>query len=290
MATPGEWVAGMRPRTLPAALAPVLVGCGVAQHEDSFRAVPALLALIVAVAFQVGVNFHNDYSDGVKGTDDARVGPVRLVGQGLAPAAAVRSAAILSFAVGALAGLALTAVSGLWWLIPVGIASVAAGWFYTGGPRPYGYTGLGEVFVFVFFGLVAVVGTAAAQTGGVTVLAVVASVPVGLWACDILIANNLRDIPTDRAVGKNTLAVRLGDRRTRILFVVVLVSGFVTVLAMTTYSPWVLLAMAATVPALRPLRAVISGATGRDLVPALSGTGLVLLVGGLGLAVGLAVS
>lgn len=288
MATLGQWVAGARPRTLPAAVAPVAVGSGVAAYEGSFQLLPAALALLVAVAFQVGVNYHNDYSDGVKGTDDARVGPVRLVGQGLAPAAAVKYAAIAAFAVGATAGLALAAVSGLWWLVPVGITAVAAGWLYTGGPRPYGYAGLGEIFVFVYFGVVAVVGTAASQTGGITVLAVVASLPVGLWACAILIANNLRDIPTDRTVGKNTLAVRLGDRRTRILFVAVVVSGFVTVLAMASYTPWVLLALLAVFPAIRPTRAVTSGATGRDLVPALAGTGITLLVGGLGLGLGLA--
>lgn len=288
MATLGQWVAGARPRTLPAAVAPVAVGSGVAAYEGSLQLLPALLALLVAVAFQVGVNYHNDYSDGVKGTDDARVGPVRLVGQGLAPAAAVKYAAIAAFGVGAAAGLALAAVSGLWWLVPVGITAVAAGWLYTGGPRPYGYAGLGEVFVFVYFGVVAVVGTAASQTGGITVLAVVASLPVGLWACAILIANNLRDIPTDRTVGKNTLAVRIGDRGTRILFVAVMVSGFVTVLAMATYTPWVLLSLLAVIPAIRPTRAVTSGATGRDLVPALAGTGITLLVGGLGLGLGLA--
>lgn len=288
MATLGQWVAGARPRTLPAAVAPVAVGSGVAAYEGSLQLLPALLALLVAVAFQVGVNYHNDYSDGVKGTDDARVGPVRLVGQGLAAAAAVKYAAIAAFGVGAAAGLALAAVSGLWWLVPVGITAVAAGWLYTGGPRPYGYAGLGEVFVFVYFGVVAVVGTAASQTGGITVLAVVASLPVGLWACAILIANNLRDIPTDRTVGKNTLAVRIGDRGTRILFVAVMVSGFVTVLAMATYTPWVLLSLLAVFPAIRPTRAVTSGATGRDLVPALAGTGITLLVGGLGLGLGLA--
>lgn len=289
MATPGQWVAGARPRTLPAAVAPVLVGTGVAFYEDSFRAVAALLALAVAVAFQVGVNYANDYSDGIKGTDDARVGPVRLVGQGLAAAPAVKRAAIASFGVGAVAGLALVAVSGMWWLIPVGIACIAAGWLYTGGPRPYGYAGLGEVFVFVFFGLVAVTGTAATQIGSIPLVAVVASVPVGLWACAILVVNNLRDIPTDTESGKNTLAVRLGDRRTRVLFVVIVVSGFVTVVAMTTYTPWVLLALLGILPGIRPIRTVADGALGRDLVPALAGTGVVLLVSGLGLAVGLAV-
>lgn len=288
MATLAQWVGGARPRTLPAAVAPVLVGTGVAIFEGGFRPPAAALALVVALAFQVGVNYANDYSDGIKGTDDARVGPVRLVGQGLAPAAAVKRAAIVSFATGAAAGLGLVAVSRVWWLVPVGVAAIAAGWLYTGGPRPYGYAGLGEVFVFVFFGVVAVTGTAAAQIGDVPVLAVVASIPVGLWACAILVANNLRDIPTDIESGKHTLAVRLGDRRTRILFVAIVVAGFVTVVAMTTYTPWVLLALAGVIPAVTPIRTVAGGAAGRDLVPALAGTGIVLLVGGLGLAVGLA--
>ncbi len=288
MATAAEWVAGARPRTLPAAVAPVVVGSGVAAYLQSFQLLPAILALLVAVSFQVGVNYHNDFSDGVKGTDTQRVGPVRLVGQRLAPASAVRTAAIAAFAAGAVAGLALTAVSGVWWLIPVGMASVAAGWLYTGGPRPYGYAGWGEVFVFVFFGLVAVMGTAVTQIGWIPLLALVASLPVGLWACAILIANNLRDIPTDTVSGKYTLAVRLGDRRTRVLFVAVLVTAFAVVVAMMGYTPWVLLALVAVVPAAAPVRAVAGGATGPDLVPVLAGTGIVLLVGGLGLGVGLA--
>lgn len=289
MATLGQWVAGARPRTLPAAVAPVAVGTGVARFEDGFSAPAALLALVVALAFQVAVNYANDYSDGIKGTDENRVGPVRLVGQRLAPAGAVKTAAIGAFAVGAVAGLALVVVSAQWWLIPVGIASIAAGWLYTGGPRPYGYAGLGEVFVFVFFGLVAVVGTAAAQIGSIPLLAVVSAIPVGLWACAILVVNNLRDIPTDTESGKRTLAVRLGDRGTRITFIAVIIAGFATVLALTSFTPWVLLALAGVVAAVRPIHTVASGAVGRDLVPALAGTGMVLLVGGLGLALGLTV-
>ncbi len=289
MATLGQWVGGARPRTLPAAVAPVAVGTGVAQYEAGFSAPAALLALVVALSFQVAVNYANDYSDGIKGTDENRVGPVRLVGQRLAPAGAVKTAAIGAFAVGAVAGLALVVVSAQWWLIPVGIASIAAGWLYTGGPRPYGYAGLGEVFVFVFFGLVAVVGTAAAQIGSIPLLAVVSAIPVGLWACAILIVNNLRDIPTDTESGKRTLAVRLGDRGTRITFIAVIIAGFATVLALTSFTPWVLLALAGVVAAVRPIHTVATGAVGRDLVPALAGTGIVLLVGGLGLALGLTV-
>lgn len=290
MATAAQWVAGARPRTLPAAVAPVLVGSGAAAFAHGFRLPEALLALVVAVALQVGVNYHNDYSDGVKGTDERRVGPVRLVGQRLAPPNAVAGAAILAFALGAVAGLALVARSGLWWLLPVGVAAVAAGWLYTGGPRPYGYAGLGEVFVFLFFGVVAVVGTTATQLGHVTTVSLVASVPVGLWAVAILVANNLRDIPTDAASGKRTLAVRLGDRRTRVLFAVVVVGAFGVAAAMAVWSVWALLAQVAWVFAVRPLRAVLAGAVGAELVPALAGTGLVLLVGGAGLGAGLALS
>lgn len=288
MATVSEWVAGARPRTLPAAVAPVLVGTGVASFENNARLFLALLALIVALAFQVGVNYANDYSDGVKGTDDHRVGPVRLVGQRLAPAHAVRTAAVVALAVGAAAGVALTLASQVWWLLPAGLASVAAAWLYTGGPRPYGYAGLGELFVFTFFGLVAVVGTAASQTGQVTGLALVAAVPVGLWACAILVANNLRDIPTDREVGKRTLAVRLGDARTRTSYLVIMVLGFVVVLIMAAWTWWVLLGLLGIAAAVRPVATVHSGATGRDLVPALSGTGQVLLVSSVGVALGLA--
>ena len=203
---------GSAPRTLPAAIAPVAVGAGLGAWAGAFIGGRVLLALVVAVALQVGVNFANDYSDGVKGTDAARVGPVRLVGQGLAPAARVKQAALLSFGVAAVAGLVLVLLTAQWWLIAIGAASIAAAWLYTGGPRPYGYAGLGEVFVFVFFGLVPVVGTAYVQTLAITVTDVVASIGVGLLACAILVTNNLRDIAGDTVAGKITLAVRLGDR------------------------------------------------------------------------------
>jgi 1,4-dihydroxy-2-naphthoate octaprenyltransferase len=288
MATARQWLAGARPRTLPAAVAPVAVGSGAAAYEDGFDAGPAALALVVAVALQVGVNYANDYSDGVRGTDTRRVGPVRLVGQRLAPAAAVRFAAFAAFGVGAVAGLALVALTGQWWLLVIGAAAIAAAWLYTGGPRPYGYAGLGELFVFVFFGLVAVVGTTLTQTGRFSVVACAAAVPVGLWACAILMANNLRDIPTDTTSGKRTLAVRLGDRRSRRLYAITVLAGFLVVLALVAATWWVLLALLAVPIAVRPVTTVVAGARGPDLVPALAGTGLVLLLGGAGLAAGLA--
>ncbi len=291
MATPGEWLEGARPRTLPAAIAPVAVGTGLAAYADALMPVRALLALVVAMALQVAVNFANDYSDGVRGTDAARVGPVRLVGQGLAPARQVRAAAFASFGVAGVAGLVLVTVTAQWWLLLVGAACIAAGWLYTGGPRPYGYAGLGEVFVFVFFGLVPVVGTAYVQTLAITATDVVASIGVGLLACAILVTNNLRDIGGDRAAGKVTLAVRLGDRRTRIVYAVMVVAAIalpVAVAALT--SPAVALACLTGALAAGPVRIVLGGALGPALIPALKMTGVLLLVYGLvlGLLLGLA--
>ncbi|MCU0266007.1 MAG: 1,4-dihydroxy-2-naphthoate polyprenyltransferase, partial [Actinomycetia bacterium] len=225
MTTVAQWVHGARPRTLPAAVAPVAVGTGAAAAGGGAVWWKALLALTVALALQVGANYANDYSDGIRGTDAERVGPIRLVGTGTATPAAVRAAAVVAFAVAAAAGLVLAATSG-WWLVLVGAAAIVAAWLYTGGPRPYGYAGLGEAFVFVFFGLVAVVGTTYVQIGRITALAVAAAVPMGLLACAVLVVNNLRDIPTDDAAGKRTLAVRLGDAATRRLFVLLVLVPF----------------------------------------------------------------
>ena len=217
MTTAAQWVEGARPRTLPAAVAPVVAGTGAAAAASGAVWWKAVLALGVSLALQVGVNYANDYSDGVRGTDSERVGPLRLVGSGVAAPAAVRRAAWLAFTVAGALGLVLAATSG-WWLVAVGAAAVLAAWLYTGGPRPYGYAGLGELFVFVFFGLVAVCGTTYVQVGRVTGPALVCAVAVGLLACAILVVNNLRDIPTDTTAGKRTLAVRLGDRGTRRLY------------------------------------------------------------------------
>ena len=282
MATAAQWVSGARPRTLPAAVAPVAVGAGLGAWAGAFALPRVLLALVVALMLQIGVNFANDYSDGIKGTDDRRVGPVRLVGQQLASPPAVKRAALLSFALAALAGLALVVLTTQWWLLLVGMASIAAAWLYTGGPRPYGYAGLGEIFVFVFFGLVPVVGTAYVQTLTITGVDVLASVGVGLLSCAILVTNNLRDIPSDSVVGKRTLAVRLGDERTRMLYVV-LVTGalIVPVLLVPWTSPLVAITLATGLAAVGPLRLVLSGATGPQLIPALKGTGLLLLLYGL---------
>jgi 1,4-dihydroxy-2-naphthoate polyprenyltransferase len=284
---PALWVQGARPRTLPAAVAPVLVGSGAAAQAGAFVGWKAALALAVAVALQVGVNYANDYSDGVQGTDAQRVGPLRLVGSGAVSPGAVRTAAFGSFGVAAACGLVLAATTA-WWLVAVGGLAIAAGWFYTGGSRPYGYRGLGEVSVFVFFGLVAVVGTTYVQAEAVTAASVLGGVGVGALACAILVANNLRDIPTDRETGKRTLAVLLGDARTRVLFTALVALALLTValiaLAMTA---WALLALASAPLALRALRPVRAGATGLRLVEVLRDTGLAELVYAVGLAAGL---
>lgn len=281
MATRNEWIDGARPRTLPAAVAPVLVGTSIAEFEGSFRPLIALLALVVSLALQIGVNYANDYSDGIRGTDENRVGPVRLVGQKLATPEEVKRAAIIAFGVSALAGLGMVLLSQVWLLIPIGLAAIASAWFYTGGSKPYGYAGYGELFVFVFFGLVAVAGTSASQTGQVTILALLGGVACGAFSTAILVANNLRDIPTDRLTGKRTLAVRLGDAKTRELYRACILLGFFMPLAMNlseTGPESAFIGLFAILSARRPLQAVRSGATGPDLIPVLADTARMLLL------------
>jgi 1,4-dihydroxy-2-naphthoate octaprenyltransferase len=281
-----RWVAGARPRTLPAAVVPVVVGTAVAESEGTVVWWRAGAALVVALAVQVGTNYANDYSDGIRGTDAARVGPLRLVASGLATPAAVRRAALVSLSVAALSGLALAA-SVSWWLVAVGAASIAAGVLYTGGPRPYGYAGLGEIFVFAFFGLVATVGSSYVQLERVSGLAVLAAVPVGCLATALLVVNNLRDIPTDAIAGKRTLAVRLGEERTRLLYQL-LVLGFPlagTVMIATSRLP-ALAALVALALAVEPVRRVAAGERGAGLVPVLVRTGQVQVAYGALLASG----
>jgi 1,4-dihydroxy-2-naphthoate octaprenyltransferase len=289
MATLAQWVEGARPRTLPAAVAPVLVGTGAAANADGFVWWKALLALGVSLTLQVGVNYANDYSDGIRGTDAVRVGPFRLVGSGSTAPGAVKRAAFGAFAVAGVLGLVLAASSG-WWLIAVGVASIAAAWLYTGGPRPYGYAGLGEAFVFVFFGLVAVCGTTFVQLGRISWLSVVLAVPVGFLACAILVANNIRDIPTDSVTGKQTLAVRLGDPRSRRVYVALVAVPFVIAMvtgALDGDARGSLLALIAVPLAIRPVRTTLAGATGRDLIAVLRDTGRLQLACAVTITIGL---
>jgi len=292
MATAAQWIEGARPRTLGAAIAPVAVGTGVAAAADALQPVRALLALLVLVAAQVGVNYANDYSDGIRGTDDERVGPVRLVGQRLASPAAVRTAALACLAMSAIAGLVLVALTAQWWLLLIGAASLLAAWLYTGGPKPYGYLALGEIGVFAFFGVVPVVGTAYVQTLSLSTTAWVSSIGVGALTCAILVANNLRDIPTDAQVGKRTLAVRLGDGPTRVLYITLVVAAFVVIvpLALALGLTFAWLGLLAALLAIQPIAAVSRGATGRALVSVLKGTGLVVLAYGLLLGLGIGLS
>ena len=284
MATLGQWVEGARPRTLPAAIAPVVVGTGLAINADSLRIGRACLALLVALALQIGVNFANDYSDGIRGTDNNRVGPVRLVGQGMASPRSVRLAAFIAFGIACLAGLALVIATQAWWLLLVGLACVSAAWLYTGGPKPYGYHGLGEVFVLIFFGLVPVVGTCYVQSGTITLAAFIASIGVGTLACAVLVTNNLRDLPSDQQAGKNTLAVRIGVQRTRTLYVVCIITTAITTLITAALTSWLVL-LALVILIIAPIRLILSGATGPALIPALKQTGLLVLFYGLGLGI-----
>ncbi|MBN9796782.1 MULTISPECIES: 1,4-dihydroxy-2-naphthoate polyprenyltransferase [Pseudonocardia] len=288
MATTAEWVEGARPRTLPTAISPVLVGTGAALGAGALAPGSALLAVLVAVALVIGVNFANDYSDGIRGTDDDRVGPQRLVGSQAAEPATVKAAAFACFGVAAVAGLVLTAVSGQWWLLLVGALCIVGAWYYTGGSRPYGYAGLGEVAVFVFFGPVAVLGTMLTQAGRVDAAAVGAAAGVGLLTCAVLVANNLRDIPGDRVVGKRTLAVRLGDHGTRMLYLALVLVPFVVAVGAAFDRPGLLVALLALPAAVRPVRIVLGGAQGPALIPVLKDTGLLLLAWGVAAAVGLA--
>lgn len=281
------WIAGARPRTLPAAVVPVVVGGACALEADSQVWWRISLALVVSLSLQVGVNYANDYSDGVKGTDEKRVGPLRLVGSGLASPSSVKRAAFTALGIAGAAGLVLAAAT-TWWLLLVGAAAMVAAWTYTGGPKPYGYIGLGELFVFIFFGVIATIGSTFVVVEDITATSVLASVAVGIFACALLVINNLRDIPGDTVSGKKTLAVRLGDSRTRMLFYVELVLAAVAIVitAFTSngFALFGLLGVLASIPAVSMVR---SGAKGRDLIPVLGAVGRAQLVFGVSYAVGL---
>jgi 1,4-dihydroxy-2-naphthoate octaprenyltransferase len=283
-----RWIIGARPRTLPAAVVPVALGAGCAAGHGPVVWWRVAVALVVSVALQIGVNYANDYSDGVRGTDDVRVGPLRLVAGGLASPLAVKRAALLAFGVAAAAGLALAAATS-WWLLLVGAASIAAAWGYTGGPRPYGYLGLGELFVFTFFGLVATVGTTYVAVETITGLSVTIGCAAGAVACALLVVNNLRDIPTDAIAGKRTLAVRLGDRRTRALYVGLVAASFALLAVAAAWRPWALLGLAALPAAVPPVRRIRAGAAGPALIAVLGATGRLQLALGLFTTLGLAI-
>jgi 1,4-dihydroxy-2-naphthoate polyprenyltransferase len=278
----GIWVDGARPRTLPAAIAPVLVATALA--GDSFNPLTALLALVVSLSLQIGVNYANDYSDGIRGTDNDRIGPSRITAGGLAKPIQVKSAAFISFGVAAVAGLGL-AITTSWWLIAVGAISIAAAWGYTGGKSPYGYIGLGELFVFIFFGLVATVGSFYVQTDQITGQSILAGIIVGSLACAILVINNVRDRAKDEVVGKRTLAVRLGDKNSRILYSVLVTAPYL--LTAGFGSPWTMLTLLTLPMTISILKALWSGIQGVDLIALLGKTGKLQMLFSLALSLAL---
>ena len=277
MATAAQWIQGARPRTLPAAIAPVVIGSAAAYQLHAFNLVNAILAAVIALLLQVGVNYSNDYSDGIRGTDENRVGPFRLVGSGAAKPRAVLIAALSCYGLSMVAGLVLVLLTQTWWMILVGLGAVIAAWGYTGGKNPYGYQGLGELFVFVFFGLVATLGTTYTQAGHISLSAIVGAVGTGLIACAVLMANNVRDIPTDKASKKYTLAVRLGDRLARRTYVLMLAVAILSSLILVPENLWILLVLLLIPAALLPCWLMLSGRTGKALIPVLQQTGMLNL-------------
>lgn len=282
-----SWVAGARLKTLPVTFAPIVVGLAIAHGAGHLDWSRAALTTVFLLGFVLGTNFFNDYSDGVRGVDDHRAGPARLVGSGQATPRQVFRHGVALYVVGSLAGLVL-AVLVSWWLVALTVFIGLGGWFYTGGSRPYGYRGLGEVSIFLYHGIVFVCAPVYIQLGHVPLLALGASVPVGFLACALLTTNNLRDIPTDAAAGKITLAVRLGAARTRQFYVLCVAAAFVSAILLGPARPWTLLVLGAVPVAVLPVRRVLSGAAGRDLVPALEHTCLLLLAFGSLQAIGLA--
>ena len=285
------WIQGARPKTLPAAVAPVLVGSACASLESSVAQVwgNSFLALIVSLALQVAVNFANDYSDGIRGTDLDRVGPMRLVGSGANQPIEVKRAALVAFSIAAVFGFWLAAVTS-WWLLVVGVACIAAGWFYTGGSKPYGYYGFGELFVFIFFGVVATTGTTFVITQTVTPTSIVASIAVGCLACALLVINNLRDIPGDTLAGKKTLAVRLGDKQTRRMYFAMLAITALATIQMAIDRPTVFIGLFGLLAAIPAIRKVAQGALGIELISVLGATGRTQMLTALTLSIGLALA
>ncbi|MBF0808316.1 1,4-dihydroxy-2-naphthoate polyprenyltransferase [Rothia nasimurium] len=278
MATVAQWIEGARLRTLPLAAAPIIAGSAAAYEVHQFKPGRALLAFLVAFFLQVGVNYANDYSDGIKGTDEVRVGPLRLVGSGVAKPSHVKMAAFICFGLAGLSGLALIMLSQQWWFLAIGASAVLAAWGYTGGKHPYGYMGLGDVFVFIYFGLVATLGTMFTQSNQLTLSSWVFAVALGLFSCALLMANNVRDIPTDIDAGKKTLAVRLGDRASRITYAVEMGLGLALTALLVPQNPWYTLAFILIGPVVHSALVVLSGALGRDLIPVLKQAGIIALI------------
>ena len=283
------WVAGARPRTLPAAIAPVLVGTSLIRRDHhSINYLNAALALLVSLLLQIAVNYSNDYSDGIRGTDDNRVGPIRLVASGLATAGSVKRAAFISFGAAAAFGTLLAArVS--WWLLLVGAVCILAAWTYTGGKRPYGYSGFGEISVFLFFGVVATVGSYVVQSHRVTWQSILVSLPVGALSCSLLAINNLRDLPKDFLVGKRTLAVRMGENRARLLLIALLLVAHITAILAAFISLWTLITLLFIPFTWRIIKAISAGAQGAQLIPMLGQVGKLQLFLSTALAVALLV-
>ena len=283
-----DWLAGARPRTLPLALAPVVLGAGSAQWAGAFDVVLFLLCVVVAVALQIGVNYANDYSDGIRGTDAMRVGPARLTGSGRVEPAKVKRAAFVSFGVAILAGLALVLVSQLWLFLAIGALALVAAWFYTGGRRPYGYQGLGEVVVFVFFGLVATVGTAWVMVGSIPAETWLTGSAAGFFASAVLLVNNIRDLEQDAQVGKKTLAVRLGDRPSRILLVVLLLMPYVILGILSLVFIWAPVVFVTGIMTVVIIVIVLTARTPKELITALGLMSLNAVVYALGLGAAIA--
>jgi 1,4-dihydroxy-2-naphthoate polyprenyltransferase len=285
------WIQGARPKTLPAAIAPVVVGSACAHLESSMQNnwLNSVFALIVSLALQVAVNFANDYSDGIRGTDKDRVGPLRLVGSGAKKPADVKKATFLAFGVAAVFGFVLAATTS-WWLLLVGVLCFLAGWFYTGGKHPYGYLGFGEAFVFIFFGVVATMGTTFVINQQLTLVSFLASVVVGCLACALLAVNNLRDIAGDATSNKRTLAVRIGESGARKFYILLFIVAGCAVVSIALLHPAAMIAMLGLAAAIKPIRRVYSGATGADLINVLVMTGRVQILVAIALSVGLLLS
>jgi len=288
MASLGLWVKGARLRTLPLALAPVVLGTGSAVLAGAFDLGLALLALVVALSLQIGVNYANDYSDGVRGTDDVRVGPARLTGSGAVEAHLVKRAAFMSFGVALLAGAIIILISGLWWFVAIGAFAVVAAWLYTGGPKPYGYAGLGEVVVFLFFGLVATTGTAAIMIGEIPLEAWLTGSAAGFFAAAVLLVNNIRDIEQDKVAGKRTLAVRMGQKPATWLLIVLLLMPYAILAALSLmffFAPVVFITSVLTGVI---IVIVVAAKTPRELVTALGLMTMNALLYAVGLALAIA--